>query len=121
MPTIAYWPKKIEKGVSNSLLSQIDLYASFASLVEQKITENEAPDSQDLLLTWIGKSKKGRDVLLEESLVVSIRKGKWKYIPETDKNTDYWLLQKGIEGGFQKTPQLFNLIDDSGFFNIEKA
>jgi len=117
MPTIAYWPKKIEKGVSNSLLSQIDLYASFASLVEQKITENEAPDSQDLLLTWIGKSKKGRDVLLEESLVVSIRKGKWKYIPETDKNTDYWLLQKGIEGGFQKTPQLFNLIDDPGELN----
>tara|TARA_B110000238_G_scaffold162320_1_gene176567 strand:+ start:199 stop:1749 length:1551 start_codon:yes stop_codon:yes gene_type:complete len=112
MPTIAYWPNKIKKGLSNALLSQIDLYASFASLVGIKLQDGEAPDSQNLVDAWLGKSPKGRTFLVEESLVTSLRKENWKYIPPTNKKTNHWLPQKGIEGGYQNTPQLYDLEND---------
>ncbi|MDB5121611.1 MAG: Steryl-sulfatase [Sphingobacteriales bacterium] len=113
MPTIAYWPNRIEPGKSDALISQVDLFASLAKLVRQdNRNSNVAPDSQDMLSALLGKSKKGRDVMLEEAFTMSIRAGYWKYIEPVSKKTPDWLANKDVATGLQKTQQLYNLKDD---------
>ena len=111
VPTIVHWPEKVEHGVSNALISQIDLFPSIAELIGTKIN-NEGLDGKNMLPALLGKSDAGREYLLEESLIVSLRKGNWKYIPATEVTADDWLPQKGIEGGFQNLPQLYDLSKD---------
>lgn len=114
VPTIAYWPGTIEAGVSAALFGQIDIYASLAALTQQTLREEEAIDSEDHLTSLLGKSAEARTYLLEESLTLSLREGPWKYIRPFGKPDPAWINEKGIEGGFTSTPQLYNLAEDPG-------
>lgn len=114
MPTIVYWPGHVKAGESNSLLSQVDLYASLAKLVGQKVQPGDAPDSDELLDTWLGKSQKGRDVMLEEAYTLGLRMNGWKYIAPVEHSTPDWLKNKKVESGLTKEVQLYNLKDDIG-------
>lgn len=112
MPTIVYWPAKVAAGQSDALMNQVDLYASLASLTGHKLQNGEAPDSFDFLDAWTGKSKKGREYMLEESFTMSLRMNEWKYIAPQTKGTPDWLRNKNIAVGLQTTPQLYNLKND---------
>ncbi|MFD2725174.1 sulfatase family protein [Hyunsoonleella rubra] len=112
MPTIVHWPKEVKPGTSNALLSQLDLYASLASLLNQKIEKGEAVDSQNFVESWLGKSDKGRKYLLEESYTFGFRMDNWKYIKPKDKPVPNWIVQKFVDPGFRPEPQLFNLDED---------
>lgn len=114
VPTIVYWKRRVKPIVSDALLSHIDLYASLAKLVGVPVADGEAPDSQNQLPAFLGKSKKGRTYLLEESSTFSLRKGFWKYIAPIEKATSSWMKNKKVETGFQKEPALFNLKTDAG-------
>ncbi len=114
VPTITYWPGKVKPGVSGALLTQTDLYASFAELVGMELQEGEAPDSKGMLDAWLGKSEKGREVMLEESFTLGIRKGNWKYIEPQRGKSPGWIKNKKIEGGFGNEDQLYNLTEDLG-------
>jgi arylsulfatase A-like enzyme len=114
VPTIVYWPGKVNKGISHALVSQVDLYASFARLTGQELKDNEAPDSFNMLDAWLGKNKQGRKVMLEESYTMSLRDGKWKYIAPQSKPTPGWLKNKDIAIGLKPFPQLYNLDKDIG-------
>ena len=59
VPFMVRWPAKIKPGISEALVCQVDLTASFAHLVGQK---NTTPDSQNILDALIGKSTQGRAV-----------------------------------------------------------
>ena len=114
IPLIVRWPKEVRKGVSDVLFSQVDLYASLASLVNQKVTANSAPDSFNHLPALLGKSKKGRDYVIQQSInsTLSVVTEKWKYIepskgPKMNKNTN-------IELGNDPAPQLYDLAKDKG-------
>jgi len=83
MPFIVYGPKMVNAGVSDALISQVDLLASLAALTNAKVPKGAASDSQNLLNTLLGKSETGRDYLIQQGVKMeSIRKGPWKYIPE---------------------------------------
>lgn len=113
MPTITYWPNRIQAGKSDALISQVDLFASLAKLVHQDdLPAGTAPDSQDLLPALLGKSKKGREVMLEESFTMSVRSGHWKYVEPVSKKTPDWLANKDVATGLQKTQQLYDLKND---------
>jgi arylsulfatase A-like enzyme len=112
MPTIVYWPGKVKPGVSDAMLNQVDLYASFASLVGQEIEEGDAPDSQDFMASWMGKSDKGRDVMLEEAFTFALRSNNWKYIHPQESKTPEWLIDKDIENGLSPDVQLYDLSSD---------
>lgn len=113
VPTIVYWPNHVQAGESNALISQVDLYASLAALVGAKINhENEAPDSKNMLMALLGKSKTGRKKLVEESYTLSLRVDNWKYIAPFNGSTPDWLKNKVVPTGLQLTPQLYNLEDD---------
>ena len=115
VPWITYWPKRIKQGESNALISQVDIYASLAQLVGEKIDRNKAaPDSKDLLRVMMGKSKEGRKDIIEEAFTMCLRSGNWKYIAPATGKTPGWLKNKAVPTGLQSTPQLYNLEKDPG-------
>ena len=96
------------------MFSQVDLYASLASLANQKITGNNAPDSFDHLQELLGKSKKGRDYVIQQSLnnTLSIVSGKWKYIsPSEGRKVN---PNTNTELGNDPEGQLYDLEKDEG-------
>jgi arylsulfatase A-like enzyme len=117
VPTIVYWPGMIEASVSEALVSQVDLYASLAALVDVDLADREALDSRNQLNAWLGLDDTGRESLLEESVgTLSLRRGKWKYIlPFDGRGGLEWVADdKDIEGGFVTAPQLYDLDSDPG-------
>jgi arylsulfatase A len=111
VPTILYWKGHVLAKVSEALISQVDLLSSLASLVGSDLSTDRL-DSESQLHAWLGNDSKGREVLLEESFTLSIRKGNWKYIKPFEGNTPSWLANKNIEGGLSSEEQLFNLTED---------
>ncbi len=112
VPFIVHWPAKMKAGVSNALVSQVDMYATFAALTGQVLPENAAPDSDNQLKAWIGKDKKGREYVMEQSGTLSVIKGNWKYI-EPAKGVSYWPWTN-TETGINPEPQLYDLSEDIG-------
>lgn len=109
---IVRWNGKIEPGTTDALFSQIDLFASFASLTGQNLAKDDAPDSFNRLNTLLGKSKTGREYLVEHAGRLTIIKGDWKLIepgpgPKVQINTN-------TETGNDTLPQLYNLRSDIG-------
>lgn len=79
VPFITYWEGHITPGVSDAVVSQMDLLSSIATLVD---SEERAADSQDLLDVFMGKSSDGRDELvLEATSRTAFRQGNWIMIP----------------------------------------
>lgn len=115
VPTIFHWPAKVTPSESKALISQVDIYASLASLLDVELEINEAIDSQDLSSLISGSDQEGRETMLEESETLSLRKNEWKYIrPFSKEKYPTWIEgTKDIDDGLDIKPQLFNLIDDS--------
>ena len=112
VPLIVSWPRKVKSGVSEALVSQIDLFASMATLIQADIAEGAAPDSRNALPTLLGTDKQGRDYIVEKAGSISLYDGEWKYIAPSggyayNKLTD-------IELGNNRQPQLYRLTDDIG-------
>jgi arylsulfatase A-like enzyme len=103
VPLIVRWPAKVRPGVSKALFSQVDMVASFASMLDVKLEGDAAPDSRNQIDALLGKDDKGSDFIVEQSGGgLAIRKGKWKYI-EAGKNRKRKKVSK---------PQLYNLDKD---------
>jgi arylsulfatase A-like enzyme len=112
VPFIVRWPGQIKPGVSDALVGQIDLLHSFASFTGQKLTEADASDSFDVITALLGKSKTGREHLIQQASVLSLRAGNWKYIepsrgPKVNVNTN-------TEMGNDPGGQLYDLSRDLG-------
>ncbi len=114
IPFIVRWSGTVKSGISESLVSQIDLFGSMAELTGQKIPDTTAMDSFNSIDTWLGKSVRDRKYIIEQSVsgALSVVKGNWKYIspnkgPRYSANTN-------IELGNDTVPQLYNLSDDIG-------
>ncbi len=113
VPFIIHWPARVKKaGPSAALISQIDMFATMASLTGQVLPEQAAPDSFDQLKAWTGKDKKGRPYIVEQSGTYSIVKGNWKYITP-QKGEAYWPLT-ATETGLDVKEQLYDLTKDVG-------
>ncbi len=114
VPLIIRWPKVVSKGLSDAAVSQVDFLASFAVLTGQQYNAKDAPDSKNMLNVFLGKSKKDRDQIIEQSLnnTLSIIEGTWKYI-EPGKGPAK-SAETGIELGNNTQPQLYDLNKDKG-------
>ncbi|HEX9000994.1 MAG TPA: sulfatase-like hydrolase/transferase, partial [Blastocatellia bacterium] len=115
VPFIVRWPGRVKPGVSNALVSQVDFLASLAAFTDQKLGDADAPDSFNVLPALLGQSKAGRESLVEQASVLSLRAGAWKYIepakgPKIQKNTN-------TETGNDPDGQLYNLAGDLGETN----
>lgn len=110
VPFILSWPGMFKPQVSGAMVSQMDLLASFSKLIKQPIPNGDAPDSENLLDAFLGKSAKGRSVFVEHAGTLAIIKDGWKYISPS-KGAAYDELV-AIETGNSPEPQLYNLNED---------
>ncbi|MES2651150.1 MAG: arylsulfatase [Bacteroidota bacterium] len=110
VPFIVSWPSVIKPSVSPALVCQIDLIASFASLLNISIPKGDAIDSENTLNAFLGKSTKGRTSLIKHARSLALIKDDWKYI--SPNNGEAYSKLVGIETGNLSKPQLFNLKDD---------
>jgi arylsulfatase A-like enzyme len=112
VPFVVRWPARVKPAVSDALVSQVDLMASFAALVSQPTPGPTAPDSQNVLPALLGTSKTARTVLVEQTGTLALRQGQWKFIPPSqgqrvNQNTN-------TETGNDPEPQLYDLATDPG-------
>lgn len=114
VPALVRWPSHVPAGtVSESLLSQIDLFASFASLLQARLPKGSAPDSRECLDAWLGLSAEGRPYVVEQAnnRTLSVRTPRWKYTEPSSGPAEYsWA--PGSETGYRPYPQLFDLTGD---------
>jgi arylsulfatase A-like enzyme len=113
VPWIVSWPGNIKGGqTSGALISQVDLFASFAKMTGQLLGETDAPDSFDMLNALLGKTQKGRDWLILQGGALSLVQGDLKYI--SPSNGQKLAKEVNIETGNDPAPQLYDLKNDLG-------
>jgi arylsulfatase A-like enzyme len=114
MPFIVSWPEKIEPGISEAIVSQVDIFASVAALLGKPMPANAGQDGVNVLAALLGDTDQGREFVIQEALTqIAVRQGNWKYIPPgsvTERGgIGQWMETKIDEPGL-----LFHLADDPG-------
>ncbi len=111
VPFIVRWPGHVKSGsVSDQLVQQSDLMATFAAVLGTKLPANAGEDSVSLLPLLKGDNRPVREHAVSASAqgTPAVRHGSWKYIPSPGSGG--W-----GKGGDQSQPvQLYNLADDLG-------
>lgn len=110
VPFFTYWKGKIQPGVSNAMVSQLDLLSSLAQLVGSDVRTDDSLPLMDLLM---GKSDQGRDELvIEATSRTAYKKGDWVMIPpyKGPASNDNVKIELGNDSDFQ----LYNLAEDIG-------
>lgn len=108
VPFITYWKGKITPSVSDAVVCQMDLMASFA-----KLTGAKAPttDSQNLLSTLLGETKKGRkELVLEANGRLAYRQKDCIFIPPYKGGA--LMKEVNIETGVDPEGLLYNVAKD---------
>lgn len=113
VPFLVSWPGVIEPKTSDALVSQVDLMASFAQMLNVPLADDDAPDSFNTIDVFIGQSDNDRDHIIEHAGPLSVLKGEWKYI-EPRKGPKLSGEFTRNETGNDTIPQLYNLKDDIG-------
>ena len=108
VPFFVYWQGHIRPIVSDALVAQQDLLASFAKMLHRPIPVGL--DSEEILSTFLGKSKKGRQGMVIEAVGrLAYRTQEYALIPAykgAKRNTT------GNEMGIVDTLSLFDLRTD---------
>lgn len=112
VPFIVSWPAKVSPGVSDALVSHIDLFASMTELAGEKLNAGVAVDSRNQLPALLGQDKKGCDYIVEVAQAFSVSDGEWKYIAPSG-HASYYAITR-TETGNAKEEQLYNLREDMG-------
>ncbi len=112
VPFIVSWPGTIKAGVSDALVSHVDMLSSLATFTGQKLGENDGPDSFDVWPALSGKSPKGRSMLVEQGGPMALIKDNFKYIEP--RQGPKLMKEVNIESGNSPAPQLYNLKKDIG-------
>ncbi|MFV0606036.1 MAG: sulfatase family protein [Niabella sp.] len=112
VPFIVSWPSKIRKTkVSNALVCQMDLLASFAAYFKLPIPAGNAHDSKNVWKAFTGADMIGRSYLVEHSInILAIVQNGWKLIPANNMNP--YFATTYTETGGSKEDQLYNLNED---------
>jgi arylsulfatase A-like enzyme len=119
VPFIVSWPHGINKAKdSEALVSQIDLFASFAQMLNARLPKGSCPDSRKHWDALVGKDSKGCEYVVEQNLwnVLSIRTNDWKYI-EPSNGASYMKLTD-IETGNSPLPQLYDMNHEGEKVNL---
>ncbi|WP_020473284.1 sulfatase-like hydrolase/transferase [Zavarzinella formosa] len=84
IPFIVRWPGQTPAGkTSNTLVSSVDLLATFAAITRKKLPDEAGPDSFDILPALLAErpEKPCRETLTMQGNPLAVRQGKWKLIP----------------------------------------
>jgi arylsulfatase A-like enzyme len=109
VPLIVSWPKRIQPGKSDAVVSQVDLFSSFSSILSTPLPSGAAPDSTDKSRVLLGLSKdEPHEIVLCDALGnLALRQGDWKYFAKAQDTR----MRKG-NGAVKLSKSLFNLRED---------
>ena len=108
VPLIAYWKGEIKPGVSDAIVSQVDLLSSMAQLAGSDVSTK---DSENMLDVLLGNSNQGREnLIIEATSRTAFRQGDWVMIPPY--KGPKVIVNKGVETGNLDQFQLYDLKDD---------
>ncbi len=113
VPFMIKWKKGVvSTNVNDALFSQVDIFASLASIIGAKLPENSAPDSKNFADVLLGKEKEGRKYVITNNpaKTLTISTKQWKFIESS--NGRFYNKYVDIELGNQKEEQLYNLEND---------
>jgi arylsulfatase A len=118
-PFIARWQGRIQPGVSDEIVSTIDLAASFAALAGATLPAAAVPDSFDVSGALTGaKGAKGRDHFLQQDNGgtgnFGFRSGNWKLVRHDTKLARNRIVEQPLENVPVPQFQLFDLAVDPG-------
>ncbi len=121
VPFIVRWPGVTKPGsTSHALVSQIDLMATFASIIGYDLPNDAAEDSHDMLPHLRGESKVVRTTHIHNTYAkqYAIRHGDWLLV---DAKTGYrsrrsptWEKKHNYPADDKQPVELYNLKDDIG-------
>lgn len=118
IPFIARWPNRIEPGVSEQIVSTIDLAASFAALTGQSIPSGQCIDSQNVLDALLGKTgAKGRQVLLQQDnsgVNFGLRSENWKLVRLKQRGASQAVVSRDKPAVPKALHTLYDLSKDPG-------
>lgn len=114
IPFIVTCPGLVRRGVSHALVSQADLFASFAHMLEEELAPDSAVDSQDMFAALTGEDPVGRKELMVEDVSCGkmLRRGCWAYLSPGEGAP--FMANVRIETGLSRDPQLYNMDYDIG-------
>lgn len=115
VPFIVHWTGNIRPGVSNALLSQIDMLGTLAELTGTELPETGQYDTQKQLSAWLGNDFKGRDYVIGAANSLTVLTNHWKYI-EPNKGNAY-AAHTNTELGNNPEDQLYNITIDRGEYD----
>lgn len=102
----------VRTGVSDALVSHVDVLASLAGLTGQPLTPADSGDSVNVWPALTGRTNTARDHLVEQAGALALIVGKWKYIePHAGEK-----INRGTntELGNDTAEQLYDLSKDLG-------
>lgn len=90
VPFIVKWPGHVQPGKSNAMVNQIDFIASFASLLDITLQNDQAIDSRNILPALLGKRDTGHVYMIEEAgRKLALRSDAWKYVDVKGKKSSH--------------------------------
>lgn len=98
VPLVVRWPGRVPAGaVSDALISQIDLFATLAAVVGERVPDNAAPDSYNLLDVLTRGAPSPRTTIVHNTMpdAYAVRHGSW-------------LLVEAPTGGVSQVPDWFD-------------
>jgi len=120
VPFMMRYPGVAKPGVSDALVSQIDIMATIASIVEYKLPKNAAEDSHDLLPILTGESEAVRTTHIHNTATdrYAIRHGDWVLIDTKDGyqsgRNKGWEAKHDYPADDKSPVELYNLREDIG-------
>ena len=115
MPTIFWWPGKIQPGTKQDLGSTLDFMATFTAIAGGKLPENRKLDSYDLSGVLFGEQASPREEMFywTNAQLHAVRSGAWKLHLRMREAVNY-----GKEVQLAK-PELYNVeLDFSEKYNL---
>ncbi|MCM1067259.1 MAG: arylsulfatase [Muribaculaceae bacterium] len=114
VPFIVRWPKGVEAGKeNNTIVSQIDLFASLGKLIGARIPAAAAPDSFDRLGTFLGTDHTHRPWVVQQAHdnSLALRTPDMKYVEPTETDPVIsW--NPSVTTGYSPEPKLFDMAKD---------
>ncbi len=108
VPFITYWRGHVQQGVSNALISHVDMLASLTSLAGVAVPHPDSFDSENVLPAMLGAADHARTTVVESDGVqrTALRDGRWKLIDMTRPGAE--------KRGKQPQLELYDLVTDPG-------
>ncbi|MBN13023.1 MAG: arylsulfatase, partial [Opitutaceae bacterium] len=116
-PFITHWKGKIKPGVSDEMVSTIDLLASIATLAGAKIPDDAALDSYNVIDALLGKpGAEGRDHLVQQDNGkgnnYGLRVGNWKLQRHDSKSARNVVVETKLANTKVNQYRLYDLSKD---------